>query len=77
MRGDDVSLVTAVKKNHLALLELFSCPAPTADGALMGYEGEIRSLEVEGDELLEECDRQGLDRRYALHGFIKKERRYV
>lgn len=70
----DRDLVEKVKGNHLALLELFSCPAPTADGALLGYEGEIRSLEVEGDELLEECDRRGLDRRYALHGHIKKER---
>ena len=70
----DNDLVQKVKKNHLTLLELFSLPYPDGDGAQLGYEGEVRSLEVEGDKLLKECDSRGLDRRYALQGFIKKER---
>ena len=73
----NIELVQETKKNHLALMELLSLPYPDGDGAQLGYEGEVRSLEVEGDKLLEECNQRGLDRRYALHGFIKVLRREV
>ena len=70
----DKELIDKVKENHMALLGLLSLPYPDGDGAQLGYDGEVRSLEVDGDDLLEECDSRRLDRRYALHGFIKKER---
>ncbi len=70
----DAELVTKVKANHMALLGLLSLPYPDGDGAQLGYDGEVHTLDVDGDGLLEECDRRGLDRRYALHGYIKKER---
>ena len=70
----DAELVAKVKANHMTLLGLLSLPYPDGDGAQLGYDGEVRSLDIDGDDLLEECDRRKLDRRYALHGFIKKER---
>jgi hypothetical protein len=70
----DTELVAKVKANHMALLGLLSLPYPDGDGAQLGYDGEVRSLDVNGDDLLEECDRRRLDRRCALHGFVKKER---
>ncbi len=68
----DGELVMKIRDNNRSLMELLGCPAPTADGASMGYDGEIRALEVDGDELLEEADRRGLDRRAALLGVIKQ-----
>lgn len=68
----DANLIVKVKQNNISLLELLACPYPTADGAQMGYDGEVHALNVEGDELLEECDRRGLDRQAALVGVIKR-----
>ena len=34
----DSELILKIRGNNHALMELLSCPAPTADGALMGYE---------------------------------------
>ena len=70
----DRELIVKIRENDRALLELLVCSAPTADGALMGYEGELCTLELDGDELLEECDRRGLDRQAALLGVIKRLR---
>ncbi len=65
-------LVCQIRENNRVLLCLLACPPPTADGALLGYEGEIRVLEADGDELLEEADRRKLSRSAALLGVIKK-----
>ena len=70
----DSELVLKIRDNSRAYMELLACPMPTADGALLGYEGEVGALDVEGDELLEEADRRGLDRRAALLGVIKRLR---
>lgn len=69
----DRELVLKIRANNCAYTRLLACPAPTADGALMGYEGELRSLDIDGDELLEMADLRGLDRRAALLGVIKRE----
>ncbi len=70
----DRELVAKIRENNGELMGLLSCPAPTADGASLGYDGEVRALEIDGDGLLEEADRRGLDRRAALLGVIKRLR---
>ena len=67
----DSELVLKIRANNHDYMELLSWPMPTADGALLGYEGEVAALGLDGDELLEEADRRGLDRRAALLGVIK------
>ncbi len=68
----DNELVRKIRANDRALMDLLACPAPTADGASMGYDGEVRALGINGDDLLEEADSRGLDRRAALLGVIKR-----
>ena len=67
----NTDLVRDVRKNNRNLMELLACPYPDGDGAQLGYDGEVRALEVEGDELLEECDHRGMDRRAALLGAVR------